>query len=554
MYVLWSLLLLARPAQSFLPQGRFPDAATVLEASTSDSCDVAIMGGGFGGLYAALAISREARRRGRDLDVVLVEPTESFVFLPLLYDLTVGTATEAEVCPAYSDLLADTGVRQVRASLESFAPNNPQAAVLKPSSPLSPSELSFRASVVSVGASADSILARVPGATEFVQPFYTEEDAKSTRRLLARLEDQVSKGEKPRVAIVGGGFGGVELAASVQRKISSASVTLLSRGAPMAGTRAEPLIDKALQKLGVKVEQCSVDAIEPATKNGNNPPSQPVIVKTTKWNSDDEESSVDLRPWDVVMWTAGSSPAFPVSEGLSSFRKADSGRLAIDCTLRCFLYEDKEMIGDSADDLHTVESAKYAQPPVWALGDCAEIVSINNEPAVPKTAQAAMQQADVVAFNLLAQLEGGKATTKNFQFQDLGSMMSLGGPNAALMAPKEGSLAPLFTPVLDTVGGALSFADKMLGAAVGQVPMVEKLGLDPDTLGLSLGSYGIGVDTGAAPGTLAGTLTGAARRAVYAARMPTNEQRAVAATSAAISTAAALAKEAATRNQKYNNV
>ena len=128
-------------------------------------------------------------------------------------------------------------------------------------------------------------------------------------------------------------------------------------------------------------------------------------------------------------------------------------------------------------------------------------------------------------------------------------MLTLGGPNAALMAPKEGAFAPLFSPLLDTVGTALGVADKVVEATLGQSPTAEKLGLTPETLGLSLGSYGIGVDSGAAPGTLAGTLTGAARRAVYAARMPTNRQRAVAATSAAISTAAALAKEAAARNQ-----
>lgn len=323
----------------------------------------------------------------------------------------------------------------------------------------------------------------------------------------------------------------------------------------MAGTRAEPLIDKALSKLGVKVEQCSVNAIELADKTDNNPLTQPVIVKRTKWgvaDEDDEASQLYLDPWDAVLWTAGSSPAMPVSGGLSNFRRAESGRLAIDSSLRCFLCEEVQMTGDSAEDVRTVKSIKLEQPPVWALGDCAEIVSLSEDPAVPKTAQAAMQQAEVVAFNVMAQLEseGRTAQTKKFQYQDLGSMLTLGGPNAALMAPKEGAFAPLFAPVLDTVGGALGFADKLLEATVARSPIADKYGLSPETLGLSLGSYGLGVESGAAPGTLAGTLTGAARRAVYAARMPTNRQRAVAATSAAISTAAALAKEAAARNQE----
>jgi hypothetical protein len=154
-----------------------------------------------------------------------------------------------------------------------------------------------------------------------------------------------------------------------------------------------------------------------------------------------------------------------------------------------------------------------------------------------------MQQADVVAFNVLSQLDGKENSVKRFQYQDLGSMLTLGGPNGAIMAPKEGVFAPVFGPLLDTAGKAFGFADKVFEATVGRPPLV-------DTLGLSLGSYGIGVESGGAPGTLSGTLSGAARRAVYAVRMPTNRQRVVAVASAAISTAVSLAKEAQANNQK----
>ena len=79
---------------------------TILLATNTNQCDVAVLGGGFGGLYTALALSRESRRRGKALDVAIVDPGEQFVFLPLLYDLTVGTASTAEVCPYYKDILA----------------------------------------------------------------------------------------------------------------------------------------------------------------------------------------------------------------------------------------------------------------------------------------------------------------------------------------------------------------------------------------------------------------------------------------------------------------
>jgi NADH:ubiquinone reductase (non-electrogenic) len=498
-----------------------------------ESCDVAIFGGGFGGLYSALAIAREARQSGQKLDIALVEPTENFVFLPLLYDLTVGTASEGEVCPTLKEILAGTGVRHVRASLDSFASSDCSEANLVPATDdgiLGTSSLSFRAAVVAVGASPEAILKSVPGALEYSQPFYTAKDAYKTRRLLQSLESQLRAGKAPRVAVVGGGYAGVELAASVKRKIPGAGVTLLARGAPMAGARVEKLVDKALRRLGVEVEIGSVEAI---TAVENDSPGPKLVVK----RSNSGEESQDQRPFDAVLWTAGSAPSYPVSKEMKGLSKSGSGRLAIDASLRCKW--DK-----SGEEANTGE-----KPQVWALGDCAEIIFVSDgQPAVPRTAQAAMQQAETVAYNLLAQLDAKGKTERSFQFQDLGSMLTLGGPNAALMAPREGSFAPIFEPLLTTVGGVLDFADSILSKS----RVAEKIGLTSavEALGLSLGGYGLGVDAGAAPGTLAGTLTGAARRAVYAVRMPTNNQRAVAVTSAAIYGAAALAKEASDRNKQ----
>jgi NADH dehydrogenase FAD-containing subunit len=431
-------------------------------------------------------------------------------------------------------LLRGTGVRHVRASLESL--HEDTRAELRPTTSKAPDTLLFSAGVVAVGASPASILASVPGASIYAQPFYCADDAKKTRRVLNRLEEKMAASAgsyRPRVAVVGGGFGGVEMAAAVQRRLGKASVTLLSRGPPMKGTRAEPLVDKALKKLGVTVEDSTVEALEQGDDNK-------VFVKRKYMKSD--ELVEDDSPWDVVLWTAGSRPSDPVADGCHGLQPSPSGRLAVDPTLRCVWEKDINW-----------EKAIEGAPRVWALGDCSEVVQRKDEsqPVFPRTAQVAMQQAETVASNILAQLEvkGRDSLGKAFAYQDLGSMLMLGGPNGAVLAPKDGAFAPIFTPLLDTVGGVLGVADGVL-SAFGRSPVVEQLGLSPETLGLSLGSHGLGVDDGAAPGTLAGTLTGAARRTVYAVRMPTNQQRAVSLVSAAIATAAALAKEASDRSKK----
>lgn len=518
-----------------------------------DRCDVAIFGGGFGGLYTALALARESRSSGRPLDIVLVDPSDNFVFLPLLYDLTVGTATEAEVCPKFSDLLEGTGVRHIRSKFDCFS--TPDLYVANVTSnddddDGSTSRVAFRAAVVAVGATPKSILESVPGAANYTQPFYTQENAQETQEVLKKIEQRIEEDKKerneglrnspPRIAIIGGGYGGVELAACVKRRIPGAGVSLLTRGPPMKGTRAEPLVQKALDRLDIVVEQCTVNSIEPVNETSDQSEDnnqQRVIIKrqrdVTETGSDTTPGDVN-EPWDLVLWTAGSTPAYPVSNELKGLSTVSSGRLASDETLQCIW--DRDVIERTTSN---------RKPPIWAIGDCAEIVDNTGRHKTPRTAQAAMQQSEIVANNILAQYET-RRTIKTFQYQDLGSMMLLGGPNAAAFAPREDSpLAPLFTPLIDTARVGLGIADTVL-TQLSKTEAAERVGLTPivDNLGLSLGGYGLGVDASIAPGTVAGTLTGAARRVVYAARMPTNRQRAYAAASAAISTAASLAREA----------
>jgi NADH dehydrogenase FAD-containing subunit len=173
------------------------------------------------------------------------------------------------------------------------------------------------------------------------------------------MDRRVRSGLKPRIAIVGGGYGGVELAACVKRRLKDCDVTLLTRGSPMKGTRAEPLVDKALSRLGVTVEICGVKAVEKLESAPDDMPKDK--VKIIRTSMDDEDTSVDDDlPFDAVLWTAGSGPAYPVCDGMLGLKQVEgSGRLEIDSTLRC--------IGEDS-------MGASRKPPVWALGDCSQIV------------------------------------------------------------------------------------------------------------------------------------------------------------------------------------
>lgn len=64
---------------------------------------VVVVGGGFGGLYTALQVSRQFKHE--QPDIILIDPKDRFVFLPLLYELAVGSASAVEVAPTYASLL-----------------------------------------------------------------------------------------------------------------------------------------------------------------------------------------------------------------------------------------------------------------------------------------------------------------------------------------------------------------------------------------------------------------------------------------------------------------
>jgi NADH:ubiquinone reductase (H+-translocating) len=60
---------------------------------------VAIVGGGFGGLFAAKAL------RGADVDLTLIDRTNHHLFQPLLYQVATGILSEGSVAPPLRDIL-----------------------------------------------------------------------------------------------------------------------------------------------------------------------------------------------------------------------------------------------------------------------------------------------------------------------------------------------------------------------------------------------------------------------------------------------------------------
>ena len=72
-----------------------------MRSPSSPSDAVVIVGGGFGGLFTALAL----QRRQPNCPIVLIEPRDRFLFQPLLYELLSDELQAWEVAPRYDQLL-----------------------------------------------------------------------------------------------------------------------------------------------------------------------------------------------------------------------------------------------------------------------------------------------------------------------------------------------------------------------------------------------------------------------------------------------------------------
>jgi NADH dehydrogenase len=188
------------------------EAGAAVADPTSDS--IVIVGGGFGGLYTALALAEQRRHP----PILLIEPNPRFVFLPLLYELLSGELRSWEIAPRYDDLLAGLGVAWLQERVERIDLTERCLHTR------SGRRLGWSRLVLACGGESDSF--GIPGVDRCTLGFRNLTDVERLHALLAQLRRR----QRPlqRLAIVGAGPTGVELACKLAD---------LARARPSAGSR-----------------------------------------------------------------------------------------------------------------------------------------------------------------------------------------------------------------------------------------------------------------------------------------------------------------------------
>jgi NADH dehydrogenase len=345
---------------------------------------ICILGGGFGGLYTALNLSRLPWAVMPE--IILIDKNDRFLFTPFLYELVTGEMNEWEVAPSFVELLANTGIQFIQGTVTDIDLDAKQVEV----NIGQPSTLLFDRLVLAIGG--ETPINLIEGAAEYAIPFRTLNDLYRLNSKLELLE--ASNQDKIRVCIAGGGSSGVELACKVADRLKGRGrVRLVDRNDKILSrstTQNRNIAELALSKRGIwtdlntRVAQVTEDDITLDYGNGS-----------------------DTLPVDIVLWTVGTSfskllQKLPVPHD-------QRGALSTETTLQLRGHED-----------------------VFAIGDAAACVDSNGQ-VLTATAQVAFQQSQYSAWNIWASLNQQKLVP--FSYIPLGEFISLGvdGATASIL-------------------------------------------------------------------------------------------------------------------------
>ncbi len=187
------------------------------EQKSEQNQKICILGGGFGGLYTALRLSQMPWQGISKPEITLVDQHDRFVFLPLLYELLTGELQTWEIAPPYAELLANTGIRFHQAVVEGINIMDKQVRLssVGGNSSSNITELPYDRLVLALGG--ETPLDMAPGVAEHALPFRTVNHAYQLAERLSIFEE--SSQDQIRVAIIGAGYSGVELACKLADRL-----------------------------------------------------------------------------------------------------------------------------------------------------------------------------------------------------------------------------------------------------------------------------------------------------------------------------------------------
>jgi NADH:ubiquinone reductase (H+-translocating) len=353
--------------------------------STGNNPKVVIIGGGFGGMYAARILANQP------VDVTLIDRTNHHLFQPLLYQVATAMLSPADIAQPIRSILRDAkNVRVVMGRVETI---DTAAKIVHTHGTAYP----YHYLILAAGArhsyfGNDHWEAFAPGLKNL-------SDALELRRRILNAFEIAETAQDPELqeaamtfVVIGAGPTGVEMAGSISelakrtivhdfRKIHTkkARVILLD-----AAPKVLPMFDETLAASALKqLKMLDIDVR--------------VGTKVLGVTSDGVQLENELIRARTVVWAAGNA-ASPLAKQLGETDR--QGRMIVKPDL-----------------------SVPGHPEIFAIGDVANFSHQGGKP-LPGIAPFAMQSGEAAARNIMAQALG--SPTKTFKYWDKGSMATIG--------------------------------------------------------------------------------------------------------------------------------
>ena len=359
---------------------------------------ILILGGGFGGVYAALRLQKllRAQLTKREVDVTLVSRDNFLLFTPMLHEVAASDLEITNIVSPLRKLLRRTQVVIGRATRIDLAE---QTVSIERGQKNQSDTLRYDHLVLALGSHTNYF--NLPGLEEFSLAMKTLPDAVQLRaQIIQHLEDANSecilndRRSLLTFVVAGGGFAGVETVASINDFVREAlkfypnlkeemlHVVLVHPGAvilPELGEELGRYAQTVLRRQGVEI-----------------------LLNTRVTGMSARQVSLagaEPLPASTLVWTAGTIPNLLLAD------------------LPCAKERNRVVVNEF------LQIPEW--PNVWAVGDCAHVPDLRNPgKAHPPTAQHAIREGMLVAQNITAALSG--RSIEPFRFKTIGLLASIG--------------------------------------------------------------------------------------------------------------------------------
>jgi len=355
---------------------------------------IVIVGAGFAGFTAARRLSKLS---GGSADIVIINPTDYFLYLPLLPEVSAGILEPRRVTVSLAAALP--GVRVVLGEAESFDLDARTVGYRDPDGRTA----SVRYHRLIIAAGSVNKLLPVPGVTMYAHGYrgipealYLRDHITRQIEMASTTDDEEERQARSTFVVVGAGYTGTEVAAqgvlytdALIKRCAGVTprwllIDVADRVLPSLDVRLAHAADRVLRERGVEVLLNT--SVKEATEDG-------VHLDTG-----------EFVPTRSLIWCVGVRPdPLVTSLGL----EMNHGRLVV-------------------DEFLTVPG----HPDVYAIGDAAAVPDLTMPGEITgMTAQHATRHGKTAADNIAASY--GRGRRRPYKHHDLGFVVDLGGLDAA---------------------------------------------------------------------------------------------------------------------------